>query len=332
MRLSFEPITLNLRRPFHIAHGVSHTRRNVLVRLEGGVGEAAAVAYHGETAESIGAYLSALDLGNVDDPSALDDVLGSLPPGSAAARAAVDMALHDLWGQRLGQPLYRLLGLNPNRIPPTSFTIAIDTPEEMARAASSATESIVKIKLGSADDEARIRSVRNATRARLRADVNGGWTREQARRFLPLLKEFDVDIVEQPLPAADVEGLRELMSLRPRPQIFVDESIFTSADILAHRGSVDGVVVKLAKCGGIREAVRQIAVAGAAGMDVMLGCMVETSVAVTAAAHLAPLVQHVDLDGPLLIDNDPASGVRYMGGRLVLPAGPGLGLSFQASE
>jgi len=332
MRLSFEPVTLDLRRPFNIAHGVSLTRRNVLVRLDAGIGEAAAVAYHGETAEGIVRYLSELDLGAFEDPCLIDDVLGSLPPGSAAARAAVDIALHDLWGQTLQQPLYRLFGLNPSAIPPTSVTIAIDTPQAMAEAAAAARESILKIKLGAAGDEARIRSIRAATRATLRADANGGWTREQAEKLLPVLAEHDFELVEQPLPAGDMDGLGALRRLRPRPLVFADESILASADILAHRGLVDGVVVKLAKCGGIRAALRQIAVAHGAGLRVMLGCMVETSVAVTAAAHIAPLVQHVDLDGPLLITNDPFGGVRYADGRLTLPDGPGLGLRPKDSQ
>jgi L-alanine-DL-glutamate epimerase-like enolase superfamily enzyme len=332
MRLSFEPVTLTLRRPFNIAHGVSLTRRNVLVRLDAGIGEAAAVAYHGETAEGIGAYLSQLDLGAFDDPRLIDDVLASLPPGSAAARAAVDIALHDLWGQVLEQPLYRLFGLNPRKIPPTSVTIAMDAPDVMAEAAAGARESILKIKLGSGDDEARIRSVRAATRATLRADANGGWTLKQAERLLPVLADHDFELVEQPLPAGDREGLRALRRLSSRPQVFADESILSSADILAHRELVDGVVVKLAKCGGIRAALRQIAVAHGAGLRVMLGCMVETSVAVTAAAHIAALVEHIDLDGPLLISNDPLRGVSYEDGRLTLPDGPGLGLRPKDSE
>jgi L-alanine-DL-glutamate epimerase-like enolase superfamily enzyme len=332
MRLSFEPVTLELRRPFKIAHGVSLTRRNVLVRVDAGVGEAAAVAYHGETAEGIAEYLSRIDLGALDDPCLLDDVLGALPPGSAAARAAIDIALHDLWGQALKQPLYRLFGLNPARIPPTSVTLAMDAPEVMAAAAASAREPILKIKLGAGDDAARVRSIRAATRATLRADANGGWTREQAEALLPLLAEHDFELVEQPLPAGDREGLAALMRLRPRPLVFADESIRSSADILAHRGLVDGVVVKLAKCGGIRAALRQIAVADGAGLGVMLGCMVETSVGVTAAAHLAPLVRYVDLDGPLLISNDPVRGVGYEDGRLKLPDGPGLGLCPKDSD
>ena len=327
MHLTWEPITLDLVRPFNIAHGVSLTRHNVFVRLEGGLGEAAAVSYHAETQAGIIDYLRTVDLTTLDDPFRIEDILNSLPVGSAAARAGIDMALHDLCGQRLGQPLYRLLGLNPTSIPQTSYTIAIDTPEAMARVAVTSGKPILKIKLGTAQDEARVRSVREATRATIRVDANGAWSAAHALRLLPILAECEVELVEQPLPVGDLEGLRELMAVRARPRIFADEGIRTVSDILAHAGLVDGVVVKLAKCGGIREALRQITVAHALGMEVMIGCMIETSVAVTAAAHLAPLAQYVDLDGPLLISNDPMRGLRYDDARLILPSGPGLGLS-----
>jgi L-alanine-DL-glutamate epimerase-like enolase superfamily enzyme len=329
VKLGWQPITLDLRRPWQIAPGVSHCRHNVLVHLETGVGEAAAVSYHGETQAGISDYLRKVDLKAVEDPFRIEDILRELPAGSAAARAAIDIALHDLCGQLVGQPLYRLLGLNPARIPPTSFTIAIDTPEATARLATDAAGPILKIKLGAADDEARMKSVRQATSATLRVDANGGWTREQARALLPILADYDVELVEQPLPVGDLDGLRDLMSVRPRPRLFVDESIRTVRDIQAHAELVDGVVIKLAKCGGIREALRQITIARALEMDVMIGCMIETSVAVTAAAHLAPLAQYVDLDGPLLISNDPMRGVRYEDARLILPTGPGLGLVAQ---
>jgi L-alanine-DL-glutamate epimerase-like enolase superfamily enzyme len=157
-------------------------------------------------------------------------------------------------------------------------------------------------------------------------DVNGGWSVERAERMLPLLVEQGVELLEQPLPAGDLDGLRRLSALPSRPPIFVDESIKTSADILAHRGLVEGVVIKLAKSGGIRPALEQIAVARACGLQVMIGCMIESSVAVTAAAHLAPLAGYADLDGPLLIANDPYRGLRQQRGRLELPAAPGLGL------
>jgi L-Ala-D/L-Glu epimerase len=333
MRLTFEPLTLRLRQPFVIAHGASTTRENVLVRIDGGVGEAAAVPYLGETRERIVADLERLDLSHADDPLALADLIDGLTLASSAARAAVDMALHDAFGQRLGQPLYRLLGLNPERIPPSSFTIPIGTPEQMAAGAQAAALPVLKLKLGAPNaearadgDEARVAAVRAVTARPLRADANAGWSREQARRLLPALFEHGVMLLEQPLAVGDLDGLRELSRLPRRPALYADESIRRTSDIVAHAGLVEGVVLKLAKCGGIRGALRDIAVARALGLEVLLSCMIESSVAVTAAAHIAPLCQHVDLDGPLLIDGDPFEGVTYRDGRLLLPDRPGLGL------
>ncbi len=250
-------------------------------------------------------------------------------PRSPAARAAIDIALHDVWGKRLGQPLYRLLGLNPQRAPETSFTIAIDEPEWMAQRARESGMPIIKIKLGGGDDEAIVRAIRAATAARLRVDANAGWTREQAAALIPRLAQYDVEFVEQPLPAGDVEGLRWLRARNPGAPIFVDESVKTARDVAAHAGAVDGVVIKLMKSGGIREALRAIAVARALDMRVMMGCMVETSIGVTAAAHIAPLCDYADLDGPLLIANDPYAGLRYESARLALPDAPGLGVALR---
>ena len=327
MRLTWQPITLDLLRPFNIAHGVSLTRHNVFVRLEEGLGEAAAVSYCDETQAGIIDYLGRVNFDSLVDPFHIQAILAGLPAGSPAARAAIDIALHDLCGQRLGQPLYRLFGLDPAHSPATSYTIAIDTPEAMAEVAATAGKPILKIKLGTPEDEARVRHVRAASTATLRVDANGAWSRAEARRLLPILAEQGVELLEQPLRVGDLSGLRELMAARPRPRLFADEGIRSMSDIVAHAGCVDGIVVKLAKCGGIREAMRQISVAQALGMEVMLGCMIETSVAVTAAAHIAPLVQYVDLDAPLLISNDPVSGVRYDDqARLIVPSAPGLGL------
>jgi L-alanine-DL-glutamate epimerase-like enolase superfamily enzyme len=327
MNLTWEPITLDLKTPFRIAHGVSEQRHNVVVRIDEGIGEAAAVTYHGETQEGIIAYLTKLDVDWGDDPFQLEEILNQLPDGSRAARAAIDIALHDRWGRRVGQPLYRLFGLNPQRLPLTSFTIPIDAPEVMAQRARDVALPIIKIKLGGANDEAIVRAIRETSDAKLRIDVNAGWTREQAIDLIPRLAQYDLELIEQPLAVGDIDGLRVLRALQPRAPIFVDESIKSMADIVAHADGVDGVVIKLAKSCGLREALRQITLAHALGLQVMLGCMVETSIAVTAAAHIAALVEYVDLDGPLLIANDPYRGVRYEGARLILPSGAGLGLS-----
>ncbi len=327
MNLSWEPLSLELRTTFRIAHGASDRRDNVLVHLDEGLGEAAAVAHHGETQAGIMAYLSTVgDVGG-DDPCLLEDALARLPAGSAAARAALDIALHDVWGRRLGQPLYRLLGLNPARAPLTSFTIAMAAPEAMAETARQAAMPIYKIKVGGTQDVAAVTAIRAASNARLRVDANAGWSREQAAALIPQLVDCGVELVEQPLPVGDVEGLRWLRAQGYGVPILADESVKTARDVAAHAGAVDGVVVKLMKSGGIREALRAIHTAHALGMQVMLSCMVESSVGVTAAAHLAPLCELVDLDGPLLVRNDPFIGVTYDGARLCLPDAPGIGVT-----
>ncbi len=328
--LTYQPITLNLRTPFRIAHGVSEQRHNVIVRIDDALGEAAAVAYHGETPSKIMDYLAAAADRVGADPFALEDTLDALPVGSQAARAAIDIALHDRWGRALGQPLFRLFGLNPERLPLTSFTIAMDEPAVMAQRARASNLPIIKIKLGGGDDEAMVRAIRSATTAKLRVDANAGWSREQAAQLIPRLAQYDLEFVEQPLPVGDVDGLRWLRAQKIGVPIFADESIKTARDVAAHAGAVDGVVIKLMKTGGLREAWRAIATARALDMQVMIGCMVETSIGVTAAAHLAALCDYADLDGPLLIGNDPYAGVRYDGARLILPTRPGLGITDRA--
>jgi L-Ala-D/L-Glu epimerase len=329
MRLHWEPITLDLKTTFRVAHGASDQRHNVLVYLDDGVGEAAAVPYYGETQEGIIEYLKSVpDLG--DDPFDLDAVLTKRPPGSRAARSAIDEALHDLWGKKLGQPLYKLFGLNPNQLPLTSFTIGMDEPDIMADQAKASGYPILKIKLGTEQDEARVAAIRKATDAKLRVDANAGWTREQALQIIPRLKEYDLEFIEQPLAVDDVEGyfwLKEkLKAQKISTPIFADETAKNSHDVAKLAGAVDGVVVKTMKSEGIRESLRMIHSARAHDMQIMLSCMVESSVGVTAAAHLAPLCDHADLDGPLLIRNDPYIGLKYDGAKISLPDGVGLGV------
>jgi len=334
MKLTPEPMTLNLRTTFRVAHGASDQRENVMVRLEHdgltGYGEAAAVFYYGDTQESLTEYLnSVFAFGN--DPFALEDVLNALPPGPQSARAAVDMALHDLWGKMLGQPLYRLFGLTPAPLPLTSFTISIDTPEVMAQRAKESGYPVIKIKLDAEAPEAQVAAIRNATNARLRVDANAAWTPQQALELIPRLAQYDLELVEQPLPSGDPESYRwlheQLKAQDVSLPIYADESVKTSRDVAAYAGAIDGVVVKLMKTGGLREALRTIHTARAHGMEIMLSCMVESSLGVTAAAHLAPLCDRLDLDGPLLVANDPFRGVRYAGASMTLPDDPGLGVT-----
>ncbi len=330
MKLTWEPLTLKLATAFNIAHGSYTERYNVLARLESdglvGLGEAPVVPYLGESREGVMDTLarSADVLG--DDPWLIEDILARLPVGSAAARSAVSLTLYDLHGQRLGQPLWRVLGLNPARAPQTSVTIGIDTPEVMAAQARALNAPILKVKLGSPDDVRLVQAVREATTAAIRVDANAGWTRDTAAALLPRLAELDIEFVEQPLAAEDWEGLRWLRERSPLP-LFADEAVRSTADVARLAGAVDGVVVKLAKFGGIREALRAIDLAHALDMQVMLSCMVESTLGVSAASHLAPLAEYADLDGPLLIANDPFQGLAYDGARLVLPTGPGLGVT-----
>jgi L-alanine-DL-glutamate epimerase-like enolase superfamily enzyme len=330
MRITTEPLDLQLRTTFTIAHGASDVRHNVLVRIDEGVGEAPIVPYYHETPQGVMDYVAQVAPLLGDDPFQMQDILTRLPRAgaSAAGYAAIDVALHDVVGQRLGIPLYRFFGLNPARVPETCFTISIDTPEVMAARAKESGLPILKIKVGAGNDVARVKAVREATNARLRLDANAGWTREQAAELAPQLAEYDIEFIEQPLARQDWEGLRWLKS-RVSVPIFADESAQTERDLPRLAGAIDGVVVKLMKAGGLRGAIRTMAVARALDMQIMLSCMVESSVGVTAAAHIAPLADYCDLDGPLLIANDPFVGLRYDGAKIILPDAPGLGLQLR---
>src|SRR5688500_2333731 len=234
MKLHWEPITLDLKTTFRVAHGAFDQRFNVLVHLDDGVGEAAAVPYYGETQDGIIDYLKSVpDLG--DDPFDMDSVLTKRPPGSRAARSAIDEALHDLWGKKLGQPLYKLFGLNPNKLPLTSFTIGMDEPDVMAEQAREVGYPILKVKLGSENDEQIVEAIAKATNAKLRADANAGWSRERALEIIPRLAGYGLEFIEQPLAVDDVEGyfwLKEnLRAQKVHIPIFADETAKTSHDV-----------------------------------------------------------------------------------------------------
>jgi len=333
---------LRLATPFTLSYGTTTTRENVLIALthDGliGVGEAAVVPYTGETPErvlrALGDPLLRAALARAD-PRLLEDALDALPPAeSSAARAALDIALHDLWGQALGQPLWRLWGLNPARSPRSSFTIAMTDDErafgEQVRAA--AAFGVIKLKLGSGDlarDVTTVRLAREDYAGALCVDANGGWSADDALRAIPALAALDVRFVEQPVARDDWDGWRALRAGLPaaHPPLIADESVQGPASVLPLAGLADGINVKLAKAGGLRPARQMIALARALGLRVLIGCMVESSVAVTAAAHLAPLADYADLDGNLLITNDPYRGVRIEAGALILPDAPGLGVT-----
>jgi L-alanine-DL-glutamate epimerase-like enolase superfamily enzyme len=310
----------------------------MLVELEHegvtGYGEASMPPHLGETQASVDAFLrqAAPVLAAVPDPFQTEEILpalDALAPGHAAAKAAVDIALHDWIGRRWGQPLHRLWGINPARAPLTSFTIGIDAPEVVrVKVREAAAYRILKVKLGRdwPTDQAMIETLRAETAVPLTVDANQGWRdREDALRRITWLAERGVEFVEQPMGREQLADTAWLRERSPLP-LYADESVQRLADVPALRGVFDGINIKLMKCTGLREARRMITVARALGLKVMLGCMTETSCAVSAAAQLSPLVDWADLDGALLIANDCFDGVGFTDGRITLRDRPGIGV------
>jgi L-alanine-DL-glutamate epimerase-like enolase superfamily enzyme len=285
-------------------------------------GEAAPIYYRGETAETAREFLSGARL--PDDPFALEDALPR--EGDAAGRSALDAALHDWIGRRLGVPVWRLLGL-PRRAPVTSYTVGIDTLEGTRdRARRARRYKAIKVKVGGAEDLARLEAVRSETDAALRVDANEGWTLEAARELVPALVELGVELIEQPFPAADLESFRALRELDPLPPVIVDEGCQDLGDVAPVAGYADGINIKLAKSGGLREALRMVHAARALGLRVMIGCMVESQLGVAPAAQIASLADWVDLDGHLLLADEPFRGLQLEDGRVLPSHGPGLGV------
>ena len=334
LRMEIEVLELRTKHPFIIARGGQSDYRTVWVRLKDGDGnegwgEAAPTKFYGETTETVLAALDTYGAHLPDDPFDLEEAerrWEELLHRNPAARAALSSALHDLVGKRLGVPLYRLWGLDPAKAPRSTFTIGIDQPEKMrAKVREAEQYPILKIKLGTDRDVEILRTIRDTTDREIRVDANCGWTLKQTVRMLPVLEEFGVTVLEQPLPAEQLDGLGEVRRRADIP-VIADESCETAADIPPLVGKVDGINIKLAKCGSLREAIRMIAIARAHGMTVMVGCMIESSIGITAAAHFTPLVDIVDLDGAALLADDPFVGATIDGGQVSLPAGPGLGV------
>jgi L-Ala-D/L-Glu epimerase len=330
LAVSVAPLELPLLHPFKIARGEESCTRTAIVRaryrdLEG-IGESTPIERYGETVESVLSYF-ATHAPAGDDPYRLETLLSpEIPP---AARAGLDLALHDLIGKDLGKPLYALLGLDPSETPVTSFTIGIADPQTTLRKVAEVGEHpILKVKLGIgtiAEQIETIELIRERYTGAIRIDANEGWDAETAIAILHELERFDIEFCEQPVQAGQPEVLASIRERVAIP-IVTDEDSLTARDLPRLRGCVDGVNVKLAKTGGIRGALAMIHTARAMGMKVMLGCMVESAVAATAAAHLSPLVDWADVDGPFLTARDPFAGVTYDRGKLVLPDGPGLGV------
>ena len=296
-----------------------------------GIGEGAPIVRYGESAEAGKQVVESLrPFLEKADPwqfaKVMDEVFRRVK-GDWATKAAIDIALLDWVGKKLGVPLYKYFGLDPQDAPITVFSIGIDTPE-MTRQKVREAEAfpVLKIKVGLDTDEATIEAVRSVTKKPLRVDANEGWKdKELAVRKINWLEKQGVEFIEQPMPAAMLEEARWVRS-RVHIPIIADEACLHPQDIPKLAGSFDGVNIKIDKCGGLLEGMRMIQIARALGLKTMLGCMVSSSVAITAAAHLSPLVNYADLDGNLLISNDPYRGVQVRNGKLILPGKPGLGL------
>ena len=335
IRLSFEPYELQLRHTFTVSSYSRKTTPGVQVRLdyEGftGYGEASMPPYLGQSVETVCGFLQKVDMGQFRDPFRLEDILAyvdSLSPGDGAAKAAVDIVLHDLVGKLIGQPWWRLWGLDPSRTPDTTFTIGIDTPDIVRQKTKECADrfNILKVKVGLDNDKEMIRTIREVTDLPLAVDANQGWKdREQALDEIHWLKENGIVMVEQPMAKERIEDNAWITERSPLP-IFADEAIQRLADIPSIKGAYHGINIKLMKCTGMREAWKMLNYARAEGMKVMIGCMTETSCAVSAAAQLSPAVDFADLDGNLLITNDLYKGMEVVNGKITLSDRPGIGL------
>lgn len=340
MRLEFFPYELQLRHTFTVATSSRTTTQGVQVEIHydslTGYGEASMPPYLQKelgTVESVMEFLgkAAKVLERYDDPTRMEDILAeidSLSEGNAAAKAAVDIALHDLVGKMLGAPWYKIWGLDKTKAPSTTFTIGIDTPD-VVRAKTeecAAKFNILKVKLGRDNDKEMIQTIRSVTDLPIAIDANQGWKdKHYALDMINWLNEQGIVMIEQPMPKTQIDDTAWLSERSPLP-IFADESIQRLKDVAAQKGVFTGINIKLMKCTGMREAWKMLTLARALDMRVMIGCMTETSCACSAAAQLSPAVDFADLDGNLLIANDRFKGMEVIGGKITIPDLPGIGV------
>ncbi len=338
LKLTFEPYSLKLKHVFTLAGSSRSTTPVMLTKIEyqgvTGFGEASMPPYLGESHETAGKFLSSLDLCQFSDPFRMEEILeytDSVAPGNSAAKASVDIALHDLVGKIIGQPWYKIWGFSPENTPDTSFTIGIDQPEVIRKKTLEASPyNILKVKLGSENNMQIINTIRSVSAKPLCVDVNQGWSdRSKALEMIYWLKEKDVLFVEQPLPKEQVDDHAWLTERSPLP-IIGDEAIQRLADVKSAVGVYSGINIKLMKCTGMREAHRMAELAHASNLLVMIGCMTETSCAISAAAQLSPRAKWADLDGNLLISNDPFEGIQITDGKIKLLDKPGIGVTEKA--
>lgn len=329
MKLNTHEYDIHLINTFRTTHGARDVMQVLIVDIDGGLGEASPVHYYGEDLVTVKNFIDKASIIIGDDPFQMERLSVDLERVAAfnySAKAAVDMAIHDLVGKKLGIPLYRFFGITPRYDLPTSFTISISDPDSMKKQ----TEDnkgyhVYKVKVGVPGDIEMVEAVRDATDSAIRVDANEGWNVKEAIAKIKELEKLEVEFIEQPLHRDDFDGYRILRSKTELP-IIVDEGIFRSCDIPKYVGLADGINIKLSKSGGLREAMKMISIARAHKMKIMIGCMVETSVGITAAAQIASLVDYADLDGNILISDDPFKGVEIEKGYLKLPEGPGLGV------
>ena len=326
-------IELVPKRVFRTARTTSASSRCVIIEISDGdlvgIGEAAPSRFYGETADTVVDVLERMRPvveSCVNEAELIADLTSRGLKGNPAARASLEMAAHDMMGKRVGVPLYKHFGLDPDDAPLTTMSIGLDDPEVMEEKALEASGfPVLKVKLDAETDTSVVARIKKVTGAEVTVDANCAWTRELAIKRAEELEKIGVLFIEQPVAAPDVEGLAYVRERTDIP-IYADESCPTSRELPLVADSVDGIVIKLMKCGGLLEAVRMATMARERGLSTMVGCMMESSLALTAAAHMSPLVDHADLDSGLLMANDPFLGLAIDGGKITLPDEPGLGV------
>ncbi len=340
MDLHLHVVPLRLRHRFTVAHGSTDLQHNLIVELRDGehrgFGEASTIGYYQNSAYGMAQSLEELrdeiERATFERPEELWQELHTALEHDRFALCALDQAAYDLWGKRLGRPVWQLLGLSIDAVPPSDYTIGLaEIPEMVAKLREFPDFPIYKIKLGArgGDDLAIVRALRAETEATFRVDANCGWTADRALELAPVLQELGVEFLEQPLPADDVEGSLRLFAESPLP-VMADESCLVEADVDRCAGRFHGVNIKLTKCGGLTPARRMIARARELGLAVMVGCMTESTVGISAIGQILPLLDHADMDGALLLQDDVADGVRVgLDGRVHYPDVPGAGVTWQ---
>ena len=339
MEVDYQIQSLQLNYPFNVAYSSKKVAKNVFVTIRHdnliGYGEAAPSYFYHESAETVTQFLEKARDELSDTPLLIDSImerLETISGGNYAAKAAINMALFDLIGKQASAPVYRLFDINPDGNLVTSFTIGIDDLTVIKKKVIAANNfPVLKVKLGTDYDYEIVESIRGVTSIPLRIDANEGWTKEEAVEKINWLETQNVELVEQPLPAAAIEETRWIRQ-RVHLPLFADESLTGRHNMDKLSEAFDGVNIKLMKCGGLTEALKLVNQARAMNLKTMLGCFIESSLAITAAAHIAPLFDYIDLDGALLIKSDPFRGARITNGRIKIPDAPGLGIELIGFE